>query len=322
MDIIKRLKDKILKGDLIEKEEALLLVDADLDELSEAANEIRVHFCGNDFDICTIINGKSGRCSEDCKYCAQSSFYNTSIDSYELLPKEKLLEQALYNDEKGVLRYSIVTSGRALNETEIEKVCESVREIGKHSNIKVCASPGLLNEAEFSILKDSGVTRIHNNLETSKNNFPNVCTTHTFEDKIFAIKAAQNAGLDVCSGGIMGLGESFEDRIDMALSIRELNVNSVPINMLNPIPNTPYENIPLLSKEEMRRVVAIYRFLLPKASIRLAGGRGLLEDKGRSCFSGGANGAISGDMLTTDGITIDTDMKMIDELGYIVSLHE
>lgn len=322
MNIINLLKDKIIYGELIGKDEALLLLDVDIDELSKAANEIRAHFCGNNFDICTIINGKSGKCTEDCKYCAQSSFYDTSVESYELLSKEELLKQALYNDKKGVLRYSIVASGRALNQYEIERVCESVQEIGKKSNIKVCASPGLLSESEFSVLKASGVTRIHNNLETSKNNFPNICTTHSFEDKITAIKAAQSAGLDICSGGIMGLGESYEDRIDMALSIRDLNVNSIPVNMLNPIPNTPYENMPLLSTHEMRRIIAIYRFLNPKASIRLAGGRGLLEDKGRSCFLGGANGAISGDMLTTDGITIDDDMKMIDELGYIVSLHE
>lgn len=322
MNIINLLKDKIIDGELIGKDEALLLLDVDIDELSKAANEIRAHFCGNNFDICTIINGKSGKCTEDCKYCAQSSFYDTAVESYELLSKEELLKQALYNDKKGVLRYSIVASGRALNQQEIERVCESVIEIGKKSNIKVCASPGLLSESEFSVLKASGVTRIHNNLETSKNNFPNICTTHSFEDKITAIKAAQNAGLDVCSGGIMGLGESYEDRIDMALSIRDLNVNSIPVNMLNPIPNTPYENMSLLSTNEMRRIIAIYRFLNPKASIRLAGGRGLLEDKGRSCFLGGANGAISGDMLTTDGITIDDDMKMIDELGYIVSLHE
>ena len=186
------------------------------------------------------------------------------------------------------------------------------------TNISVCVSLGLLNESQFSRLRSAGVTRIHNNLETSKNNFPNICTTHTFEDKISAIKAAKKAGLNVCSGGIMGLGETPEDLIDMALSIRELGLKSIPVNMLNPIPGTPYENNDILTAEDMCRIVAVYRFILPDSFIRLAGGRGLLSDKGRSCFLSGANAAISGDMLTTSGISIDNDMKMLKELGYKV----
>ena len=160
------------------------------------------------------------------------------------------------------------------------------------------------------------MTRVHNNLETSRKNFPNICTTHTFDDKIQAIRAAQAAGLSVCSGGIVGLGETVEDRIDMAFSLRELGIRSVPVNMLNPIPNTPFGNNEKLREADMRRIVAVYRFILPTASIRLAGGRGLLPDKGKSCFNSGANAAISGDMLTTAGITIKTDMKLLNELGY------
>ena len=162
--------------------------------------------------------------------------------------------------------------------------------------------------------------RVHKSLETSEKNFPNVCTTHTYQDKIEAICAAKRAGMSICSGGIMGLGETMEDRIDMAITIRELGIRSVPVNMLNPIKGTPYEKNQKLTTEEMRRIVAIYRFLIPDASIRLAGGRGLLDDKGRSCFESGANACISGDMLTTVGITIDTDMKMIAELGYVPKL--
>src|SRR5699024_3586927 len=175
---------------------------------------------------------------------------------------------------------------------------------------------GLLGEAQYRRLKPAGVTRVHNNLETSRRNFPNIYTTHTFADKLRAIRAAQSAGLFVCSGGIMGLGETIEDRIDMALTIRELEIKSVPVNMLNPIPGTPLgENEPL-SAEDMCRIVAVYRFLLPDAAIRLAGGRGLLADKGRSCFMSGANAAISGDMLTTAGITTEADKQMFKELGY------
>lgn len=316
MTTIKEYQNKVLHNRLLTKEEAMQLVDAPLEELCKAANEIREHFCGNAFDICTIINGKSGKCSENCKYCAQSAFYDTNVESYPLLSTEKIVEQAKYNDDRGVLRYSIVTSGKRLSSEEVDQVCEMVKSIHAQTNISVCGSFGLLDEEQFRKLKAAGLTRVHNNLETSESNFENVCTTHTFKDKVEAIKAAKRAGLNVCSGGIMGLGETMEDRIDMVLAIRELGVRSIPVNMLNPIPGTPYENNPRLTNEDMRRIVAIYRFLVPNASIRLAGGRGLLPDKGRTCFLSGANAAISGDMLTTQGITIETDMKLIQELGY------
>lgn len=316
MNLIDNLKEKVLSGSEITKEEAMKLYQEPLEKLTRAADEIRQHFCGNGFDICTIINGKSGRCSENCKYCAQSSFYHTKVEEYPLLGTDEIVEQAKYNDERGVLRYSIVTSGKRLSEKEIDKMCETIREIKKQTDIEVCISFGLLKEEEYRKLREAGATRVHNNLETSRRNFPNVCTTHDFEDKIAAIRAAKNAGLSVCSGGIMGLGETIEDRIDMALTLRELKINSVPVNMLNPIPGTPYEKNPRLTEDDMRRIVSVYRFLLPKASIRLAGGRGLLSDKGKSCFESGANAAISGDMLTTAGITIETDMNLLDALGY------
>lgn len=177
-----------------------------------------------------------------------------------------------------------------------------------------------MNEAQFKKLHETGVERVHNNLESSRCHFPEVCTTHSFDDKVNAIKAAQKAGMSVCSGGIMGIGETMEDRIDMALELRSLGINSVPVNILNPIAGTPYEHNKRLSDTEIQRIIALYRFILPKAFIRLAGGRGLLADKGLACFKSGANAAISGDMLTTSGISIDTDMKMIKELGFKCSL--
>lgn len=316
MQTIKGLKEKVLHGGAITREEAIALYEAPLEELCQAADEIRKYFCGNGFDICTIVNGKSGRCSENCKYCAQSSHYHTGAGVYPLLDKEEIVAQAKYNGERGVLRYSIVTSGRALNNQEVDKMCEAIRAVKQETSIEVCVSFGLLNVEQFRKLKEAGVTRVHNNLETSERNFPNICTTHTFEDKIDAIRAAREAGLSVCSGGIMGLGETKEDRIDMAFTLRELGVKSVPVNMLNPSPGTPYENKKCLTVEEMRRIVAVYRFILPDASIRLAGGRGLMEDKGESCFQSGANAVISGDMLTTSGYTIESDMEMIHRLGY------
>lgn len=316
MSVTERLKEKVLYHQEISREEALILYQEPLEELCHAADEIRKHFCKNGFDICTIINGKSGRCSENCKYCAQSAYYHTQAEEYPLLSTEEIVKQAKYNADRGVLRYSIVTSGRALNDAEVDQMCEAIRAVKENVKIEVCVSFGLLDEEQFRRIKKAGATRVHNNLETSRRNFPNVCTTHTFEDKVNAIKAARAAGLNVCSGGIMGLGETVEDRIDMALSWRELGVRSIPVNMLNPIPGTPYEGNQRLTEDDMRRIVAVYRFILPDASIRLAGGRGLMEDKGEGCFRSGANAVISGDMLTTSGYTVETDMEMIHRLGY------
>ncbi len=315
-DYVTELKNKVLEGYLINKSEALKLVNADLEKLCRAADDIRKYFCGNSFDLCTIINAKSGKCSENCKYCAQSAFYHTMAEEYPLLDKEEIIRQGKYNSERGVMRYSLVTSGRCLNKTEIEQMCVNISDLKKEADIEVCASFGLLDEESFEQIKKAGVTRVHNNLETSRRNFPNVCTTHSYDDKISAIKAAKRAGLTVCSGGIMGLGESMEDRIDMVLDIRDLGIRSIPVNMLNPIPGTPYEDNQRLTVSDMRRIVAIFRFVVPDGFIRLAGGRGLMEDKGRLCFKSGANAAISGDMLTTAGITIENDMKMLKELGF------
>ncbi|MGO5023857.1 biotin synthase BioB [Lawsonibacter sp. LCP25S3_G6] len=317
---LNELTDKVSKGEEISREEALFLSEQPLLELCDCADRIRRHFCSNQFDICTIINAKSGKCSENCKFCAQSSHNHTCAPEYPLRSKREILEQAKRNHEQGVLRYSIVTSGKRLSEQEVDEMCETVRAIKAEVGISVCASFGLLNERQFQKLKQAGVTRVHNNLETSRRNFPNVCTTHTFEEKVQAIREAQAAGLSVCSGGIMGLGETMEDRIDMALTLRELGIQSVPVNMLNPIPGTPFGNREKLSADNMRRIVAVYRFILPAASIRLAGGRGLLPDKGKSCFTSGANAAISGDMLTTAGITTKTDMELLGELGYEAKL--
>lgn len=317
MNFVEKMKEKVLQGDLLTREEAILLSREPLSELQEAANEIRETMCGNGFDICTIINGKCGRCSEDCKYCAQSAHYHTACtETYPLLSTEKILEGARYNAERGVLRYSIVTSGKRLSEREVDQVCESIRRVKEETSIEVCVSFGLLDESQFRKIKAAGASRVHCNLESSARYFPEVCTTHTYEEKIETLKAARRAGLSVCSGGIMGLGETMEDRIDMVLTARELGVKSIPVNLLNPIPGTPYENNRPLTNEDACRCVAVFRFLIPDASIRLAGGRGLVGDKGKACFKSGANAAISGDMLTTAGITVETDMELIKELGY------
>lgn len=321
MNFVEQLKNKVLGGGEVTREEALELMDAPLEVLSQAADQLREHFCGDRFDLCTIVNGKCGKCSEDCKYCAQSAHYHTSLEeSYPLLSTEELVKGAAENKRQGVLRYSIVTSGRKLSDREVDQVCESIRAIREQVGIEVCVSFGLLGEEAFRKLKEAGASRVHCNLESSRRYFPQVCTTHTYDEKIETMKAAQRAGLSVCSGGIIGLGETMEDRIDMVLTARKLGVKSVPVNLLNPIPGTPYEHNPVLTEGELRRVVAIFRFLIPDGNIRLAGGRGLLEDKGARCFCSGANAAISGDMLTTAGITVERDLEMLRKLGYQVRL--
>lgn len=320
MGIISDLKSKVLDGENITRDEAISLIDAPIDELADAANEIREKLCANDFDLCSIVNGKCGKCSEDCKYCAQSAHYKTTCtESYPLLSTEKIMELAKKNDADGIMRYSIVTSGKRLSDDEIDRVCETIKTIKEQTGMSVCASFGLINKKQLQKIKNAGVTRIHCNLETSKNYFPQVCTTHTYDEKVETIKAAKSIGLSVCSGGIMGLGETMEDRIDLALAERELGVKSVPINMLNPVKGTPYEDNPVLTYDELVRTVAIFRFILPDASLRLAGGRGLLNDKGVRCFKSGANSSISGNLLTTIGSTVEEDLKMFSDLGFKVT---
>lgn len=316
---INNLKEKIKNGYLITREEAIEVYNSDYDELTKAADELREYFCGNDFDVCTIINAKSGKCSENCKFCAQSGHYHTNVKEYDLLDEDVIVKDALDKYNRGIPRYSMVASGKGLTPKDIDKICSITRKIYEQaSGIKVCISGGIISEESFEKLKAAGITRIHNNLETSRNFFPEICTTHTYDQKIETIKAAQEAGMEICSGGLIGLGEDFKDRIDMALELRDLDVHSVPINLLNPIKNTPLENNEPLPMEEVNRTCATFRFIMPKALIRLAGGRALMEEFGESAFKSGANAAISGVLLTTKGISIEDDMKRIKDLDYQV----
>lgn len=316
---INKLKEKIKNGYVITREEAIEVYNSDYDELTKAADELREYFCGNDFDVCTIINAKSGKCSENCKFCAQSGHYHTNVKEYDLLDEDVIVKDALDKYNRGIPRYSMVASGKGLTPKDIDKICSITRKIYEQApGIKVCISGGIISEESFEKLKAAGITRIHNNLETSRNFFSEICTTHTYDQKIETIKAAQEAGMEICSGGLIGLGEDFKDRIDMALELRDLDVHSVPINLLNPIKNTPLENNEPLPMEEVNRTCATFRFIMPKALIRLAGGRALMEEFGESAFKSGANAAISGVLLTTKGISIEDDMKRIKDLDYQV----
>ncbi|MEF9951600.1 MAG: biotin synthase BioB [Clostridium sp.] len=318
---IKNLADKIIGGYNISKEEALNLYKCNVNELSSEANRIRMRLCSEYFDLCTIINGKSGRCSEDCKYCSQSAYHNTESPIYPMLSQKEIVTNALKSHQDGINRFSIVTSGKKLSKNEVDYVCKVYEKIKSLCSINLCSSHGLLEYEDFVKLKKSGVTRYHNNLETSKNYFSEICTTHTYEEKVQAIKDAQRAGLIVCSGGIFGLGESLEDRIDMAFELKNLEITSVPINILNPIKGTLLENNRVLDDVEIIKSIAIYRFILRDADLRLAGGRILLKDNGLNAVSSGINSAITGNMLTTLGSTVKEDINMVTSEGFKVGYY-
>ncbi|MDU2353748.1 MULTISPECIES: biotin synthase BioB [Anaerococcus] len=314
---LEKLKNKVLNGGDISRQEAIDLYKEDYDELRKAAEEIREHFCQDQFDMCTIINAKSGHCPENCKFCAQSTHSHAEVEVYSLLDKDTIVKDAIEKYRRGVPRYSLVSSGKSLTEDDIDKVCEIVKDIHEQEpEVKVCLSGGLISAEGFKKLKDAGVLRIHNNLESSENFFKEICTSHTYDQKIQAIKDAKNAGMEVCSGGIIGLGEDIEDRVDMFFNLRNLNVASIPVNVLNPVKGTPMENNKILDQEEINRTIAICRFINPKAAIRLAGGRANMEELGKSCFRSGANAAITGDMLTTRGASLEDDMQMVKEMDY------
>ena len=316
MDIINTLKEKIIGGGLIDKSEAMSLLDVDIEQLCAAADEIRSKLNGSKIDTCTILNGKSGLCTENCKYCAQSAHNHTGVKEYPMLTVSEIVERGLENAKLGVDRFDVVTAGLRLNDAEVDTLCKAYSQIKDQTDLELCSSNGLLSYEQFVRLHDAGVTRIHNNLETSRRFFPSVCTTHTYDEKIETIRAAKKAGMEICSGGIIGMGETMEDRIDMALELQSLGVRSIPINVLMPIKGTALENQPPLSDEEILRTVALFRFINPKADIRLAGGRKLLEDHGRQAFKSGANASIIGNMLTSIGNNVDEDFAMFEELGF------
>lgn len=322
MDMIK-LADEIIGGKRLSREDDLTFFfdfdNCNLQNLCEGADKIRKELCGNHVDLCTIINGRSGRCGENCKFCAQSAHNCTGIEEYDFLDEDKIVEDCQKHVRQGVHRYSIVTAGRNLSGEAFDKAISAYKRMDKECDIELCASHGLLTQEQFNKLHESGVKMYHSNIETSERNFPNICTTHTYEDKIRNIKYAQNAGFSVCSGGIIGMGETWEDRLDMAISLSELKVASIPINALMPIKGTPFENLERISSDDILRTVAMFRYINPTAYIRLAAGRNLMPECGKTAFVSGANATITGDMLTTSGNNIEQDKKMLDTMGFDIS---
>lgn len=316
MDVLK-LADEIINGKRLTREDDLhFLIDCDLNDLMAGADKIREKFVGNHVDLCSIINGRSGRCPEDCKYCAQSAHNHTNCEVYDFLPEEDILNACKVNEKEGVHRFSIVTAGRVLNGQEFEQALEAYRTMHKECSIELCASHGFVSAEQLHKLHEAGVTSYHHNIETSRRFFPQICTTHTFEQKLETLKMVKAEGLYVCSGGIIGMGEDFEDRIDMALTLSEYEADSIPINALMPIPGTPLENQPTLTEDEILRTIALFRYINPSADIRLAAGRALLTNDGEKAFAGGASATITGNMLTTAAAaTIRKDREMLTTMG-------
>ena len=309
---IEKIAEEIIEGRRLSREDDLsFLLNLDLTKLCENADRIRAKLCGDHVDLCTIISGRSGKCGENCKFCAQSAHNHTDCKAHDFLDESIIFNEAKTNQEEGVHTFSIVDSGHSPLKEDFEKIISVFRKMNDELKIELCASLGFMTSEEFRRLKEVGVKRVHCNIETSRSFFPNICTTHTFDDKIANIKRAQNEGLIVCSGGIIGMGESFLDRIDMAFTLAELGITSIPINSLMPIKGTPFENLPRLSEEEILRTIAIFRFINPTAQIRLAGGRALMSDNGKKAFFCGANASITGNMLTTSGSTIKSDLEML-----------
>ena len=316
MDIT-TLAEEIMKGRRISRQDDLdLFLTCDLKELCEGADRIRACFVGDKVDLCSIINGRSGRCPEDCKYCAQSVHNCTDCETYDFLPEDTIINACKLNEREGVDRFSIVTSGRALSGEEFQKALHVYETMHQTCKIDLCASMGFLTAEQLHRLHQAGVTSYHHNIETSRRYFPHICTTHTYDQKVETLRLVKAEGMCACSGGIIGMGEDWEDRLDMALSLAELGIDSIPLNALMPIPGTPLEHQQPLKEDDILRTIAFFRYINPRANIRLAAGRALLTNDGERAFRSGASASITGNMLTTTAFaTIRSDRDMLRRLG-------
>ncbi|MDF9408076.1 MAG: Biotin synthase [Pelotomaculum sp. PtaB.Bin013] len=312
------LVEKIKSGGEITFDEALAmgeLTGERLNELFLAALLVTRHLHGNRVDLCSIMNVKSGRCSEDCIFCAQSGHYRTDIDVYSLLSEEEILEQALEMEAEGARRFSLVTSGKGILNSDFDKILAIFEILREKTSLNLCASLGIINYDQAVLLKKAGVTRYHHNIETSRSFYAKICTTHLFNERVETIRAAGKAGLEICAGGIIGLGESWRQRVEMAFKLKELHVTSVPVNILTPIKGTPLWGSHVPAPLEVLQTLAMFRMVLPGAVIRLAGGReAALRDLQSTALLAGVNGLMVGNYLTTSGRGIEHDLQMIKDL--------
>ncbi len=317
------LTESILNGSDISYDDASKLLgiseQKDIISLISYANIIREKFKGPDIDTCAIINARSGKCGEDCKFCSQSSHYRTDIESYPLVDTEIIIKKAKCAIEIKAGRFGIVVSGRGTkNSDDFNSICSSLEDIQSNVPISGCASLGVLTKETAALLKKAGLKRYHHNLETAESFFPNICTTHSYEERLETLKIAKEVGFEVCCGGIFGIGESAEQRLEFAFALKDLDVDSIPLNFLNPIPGTPLENEPPLPPLEILKIIAIFRFVNPTRDIRICGGRQKnLRNTQALMYIAGANAVMIGDYLTVPGSDPGEDLQLIKDLMLI-----
>ena len=316
--LITECKEKVLNNQNLDQEMVNKLFNIDdksLGKLSEAANEITRTFQGSKIDVEQLANIKKNYCSEDCTFCSQSAFFDTGIDKYQLMSPEEVVRQATDAKKAGAHSYCLVAAWREPSEEDFGKVCHIIEEVNEKVGISIECSLGFLTKQQAEKLKELGVIRYNHNLETSESKFPEICTTHTYQDRIDTLHTARKAGLELCTGGIIGMGETRAQRVELVQAIGKLNPEEVTVNLLVPFPGTPLELQTPLSLEEILRVFAVLRFLLPKSIIKISGGREVnLNDDGKELLLSGANGIISAGYLTLDGNTMQKDVKMIKEI--------
>ncbi len=320
---IAEVTERIIGGGEVTVSEAQRLIGADGSDsmaLFLGATRIRERFLGSDVHLCAIINAKSGRCPENCAFCAQSAHYTTSAPVYPLLDEERIVGEARVAQENGSSCYGIVTSGSTVEGEELKQICGALRRIREETAIAPACSLGIITEETARTLKEAGMKTYHHNLETARSFFSNVCTTHEYDEDIATIRAVKKAGLRVCSGGIFGLGESPAQRVELAFTLRELDVESIPLNFLNPIPGTPLENAELITPQECLKAIALFRFINPAKEISVCGGREQnLRDLQSWIFFAGASGTMTGNYLTTTGRAAAEDWQMLKDLELTVT---
>lgn len=320
------LVERILTGGKLAPEEALELASTALHELPDlfaAANRIKAHFVGNQVHLCSIINAKSGRCGEDCAFCAQSSHHVTETPIFPLVDEDAITSAARDAAQRGSGCFGIVTSGTSIGPgEELERICIALRRIRSETGIDPSCSLGIIDQETAVRLKAAGAVTYHHNLETARSFFPSICTTHDYEEDIQTIRNARQAGMKVCCGGIFGMGETMAQRVELALTLRELEVDSVPINFLNPIPGTRLADANFLTPLECLHIIALFRLILPKKRITVCGGREInLRDLQSWMFFAGANGTMIGNYLTTSGRDEQQDRQMLNDLGLTIITH-
>jgi biotin synthase len=319
-ELIESIEERVLSGGQILRSEAESLLNipaAQIMTLVAAADRIRIHFKGHHFDACSLINARSGRCSEDCAFCAQSARHDANADEYGLRPEEDMIAAARKAKDAGASRFCTVTSGGALSDKDFTELLQSLEKVREEVGIDLDASLGFLNEERASQLAAVGVTRYNHNLETSRDHYASICSTHSFDQRVDTVKTAMESGFSACSGGIIGLGETPSQRLDMAFTLAELGVDCVPINILDPRPGTPLEKSLPPEPLDIIKTVALFRLILPAATLKIAGGREKnLGDFQALALRAGANGMIIGGYLTTTGRSLEADLTMIRQAGF------